>query len=172
MDPLKVGHVTDSDVYMDGASIAGRVAEFSTEQVGYEMVEHKALGMVFQIELPGRTVKPLKAKIKFVWLDEAIMRKTALPNKAITFQFQSYVDLFDAGGLVVEQGHRLITSVDLLFGSSTIDGFKSGENAGEELECTVTRLIVTTSKSDVPIREMAVFGNINRVDGKDVWPRY
>ena len=172
MDPVKVGHVTDSDVYMDGGSIAGRVADFSPEQVGYEMIEHKTLGMMFQMELPGRTVKPLKAKIKFAWLDEEIMRRTALPNQAVTFQFQSYVDIFNADGLVIEQGHRLITTVDLLFGGSTVDGFKSGEGAGEELECTLTRLIVTTSKSAVPIREMAVFNNINRVDGKDVWPRY
>lgn len=172
MDTVKLGQVTNSDVYFAGSQIIGRVSEFSIEDVGYEMIEHKALGMIGMVELPARTLNALKAKIKFDWLDAEIMRKTALPNKAITMQFQSYVDVFDQSGINTSMGYRLITSVDLLFGSSTIDALQNGENSGEELSATVLRLVITTSKTEVPIREISVADNINRVDGNDVWPTY
>lgn len=169
---VKLGQVTNSDVYFDGENIAGRVSEFGLEDVGYEMIEHKALGMIAVVELPARTLNALKAKIKFDWLDEAIMRKTALPNRAITMQFQSYVDVFDADGLNLGLGYRLITSVDLLFGSSALDALQNGENSGDELECSCLRLVISSSRSSVPIREINVAENINRVDGNDVWPTY
>lgn len=169
---MKLGQVTNSDVYFDGVNIAGRVSEFSIEDVGYETIEHKALGMIAIVELPARTLNPLKAKIKFDWLDEAIMRRTALPNRAVTMQFQSYVDVFDADGVNTALGYRLITSVDLMFASSAIDALQNGENSGDEIECTCLRLVVSSSRSSVPIREINVTENINRVDGADVWPTY
>jgi len=172
MDPIKLGQVTNADVYMDGAQIIGRIDEFKIEGVGYKEVKHEALGMIANVELPGRTLEPMKAKIKFAWLDEAVMRKTALPNRVVNFQTQQYVDIFDSDGLVIEQGHRLITSLGVLFRQSDLDAIKNGEKAGDDLECSVVRLRVTTSRSSVPIREISVFDNINRADGKDVWPTY
>ena len=172
MDPVKLGQVTNSDVYIDGNQIVGRVREFSIEGVTYEEVEHKALGMIGGVNLPGRTLEPMKATIAFDWLDSEVMRKTARPNKVVTMQFQSFVDVFDQSGVNASLGYRLITSVDLLFGSSTIDAFKHGENSGEELEASVLRLVITTSKTTVPIREISVADNINRADGVDVWPTY
>lgn len=172
MEPVKLGQVTNADVYLGTSEIAGRVREFSIEGIKYVSIEHEALGMIAQVELPGRTLEAISASLTFDWLDEAIMRKTAFPNRAVSMQFQSYVDLFNSSGLIVEQSHRLVTSVDLLFGSSTIDALKNGEGAGEELEAQVIRYRLTSSRASNPIREISVFDNINRADGVDVWPRY
>lgn len=172
MDAIKLGQVTNSDVYLDGNQMIGRISEFSLEGVSYKTVSHEALGMIANVELPGRVLEPLKAKIKFDWLDAEVMRKLAFPNKVISLQLQSYVDVFDSSGVNVEQSYRLITSVDFLPSSSTIDALKAGEGAGEEHEVAVTRIRITTSISTVPIREISVFDNINRADGVDVWPTY
>lgn len=173
MREIRIGQTTNADVYLEGDRLVGRIEEFNLDKVGYERVEHEALGMVGKMKLPGRTMEPIDAKIKFSWLETELMVKTALPNKAVTLQFEKFVDIFDQGGVVSEEGYRIITTVSLLFTEESMDAFKNGKDAiGRELQCSVIRLVVKSTETDQFIREYAPFENINRVDGVDVWSRY
>lgn len=170
---IRIGQTTNADVYMDGNRLVGRIKEFKLDKLAYERVTHEALGMVGKMKLPGRAMEAIDAKITFSWLETDVMLKTALPNRAVTFQFEKFVDVFDQGGLIVSEGYRIITTVDLLFAEETFDAFKIGNDPiGRELDCTVARLLVKSTESDVFIREYVPFHNINRVNGQDVWPRY
>lgn len=173
MQEIRIGQTTNADVYLEGARLVGRIKEFELDKVGYETVTHEALGMVAKVDLPGRALSPMKAKIAFSWLETEVMMKTALPNKVVTLQFEKFVDVFDAAGLVAGEGYRIITTVGLLFGEESLDAFKTDKDAiGREHECSVTRLVVKSTETDQFIREIDVFTNINRVNGADVWPRY
>jgi uncharacterized protein len=173
MREIKIGQTTNADVYVDGNRLVGRIKEFELDKVGYERVTHEALGMVGKVKLPGRTLEPIDAKIAFSWLETEMMLKTALPNKAVTFQFEKMVDIFDQTGLVAAEGYRIITIATLLFAEESMDAFKNGDDPiGRELECSVIRLSVKSTETDQFIREYAPFENINRVNGADVWPAY
>jgi P2 family phage contractile tail tube protein len=173
MREIKIGQTTNADVYMDGSRLVGRIKEFEVDKVAYERVTHEALGMVGKVKLPGRTLEPIDAKISFSWLETAVMLKTALPNRAITFQFEKFVDIFDQDGLVVGDGYRIITTASLLFAEEAMDAFKNGDDPiGREHECSVIRYVVKSTETDQFIREFAPFENINRVNGADVWPAY
>ncbi|QCI65629.1 phage major tail tube protein [Phreatobacter stygius] len=173
MREIKIGQTTNADVYVEGNRLVGRIKEFELDKVGYERVTHEALGMVGKVKLPGRAMEPIDAKIKFSWLETEMMMKTALPNRAVPFQFEKFVDIFDQGGLVAADGYRIITTTHLLFAEEAMDAFKMGDDAiGRELECSVIRLVVKSTETDQFIREYAPFENINRVNGADVWPAY
>ena len=168
---IRIGQTTNSDVYVEGNRLVGRIKEFELDKVGYERVTHEALGMVGKVKLPGRTLEPIDAKISFSWLETEMMLKTAQPNKAVTFQFEKFVDIFDQEGLVRDEGYRIITTATLLFAEESMDAFKNGDDPiGRELECSVIRYVVKSTETDQFIREYAPFENINRVDGADVWP--
>lgn len=170
---IRIGHTTNADVYVDGNRLIGRIKEFELDKLGYERVSHEALGMVGKMSLPARAMEPLEAKISFAWLETEYMLRTALPNRGVAFQFQNYVDVFDQGGLVENEGYRIITNVVLLFAEETFNAFKLGSDAiGRELQCSVIRLSMKSTETDVIIREYAPFENINRVNGSDVWPGY
>jgi uncharacterized protein len=170
---IRIGQTTNSDVYVEGNRLVGRIKEFELDKVGYERVTHEALGMVGKVKLPGRTLEPIDAKISFSWLETEMMLKTALPNKAVTFQFEKFVDIFDQDGLKRDEGYRIITTATLLFAEESMDAFKNGDDPiGRELECSVIRYVVKSTETDQFIREYAPFENINRVDGADVWPAY
>lgn len=173
MRSIRLGQTTNTDCYLAGNRLVGRIKEFKLDKFGYEKVAHKTLGSVGAVELPSRGVEALKAKIKFEWLETAIMAMVALPNKVVTLQFENYVDIFDAGGLAVDEGYRVITIVDLLFNEEQIDAFKMGnDSVGSEADCSVTRIIIKSTETDQFIREYAPLAGVNRVDGKDVWPSY
>lgn len=173
MREIRIGQTTNADCYLEGARLVGRVKEFELDKVAYERVTHEALGMVGKVKLPGRTLEPIDAKITFSWLETEILLRTALPNKAVVFQWEKFVDVFDQGGLVAAEGYRIITTTSLLFAEESMDAFKNGDDPiGREHECSVIRYTVKSTENDKMIREFAPFENINRVDGQDVWPRY
>jgi len=173
MREIRIGQTTNCDIYLDGNRLVGRVKEFEVDKVSYERVTHEALGMVGKVKLPGRTLEPIDAKISFSWLETEVMVRTADPRSAMTFQFEKFVDIFDQTGLVVGEGYRIITTATLLFAEEAIDAFKNGDDPiGREHECSVIRYVVKSTETDQFIREYAPFENINRVDGRDVWPAY
>ena len=173
MREIRIGQTTNADVYLEGARHVGRIAEFKLDKLAYERVTHEALGMVGKMKLPGRSMEPIDAKIKFMWFETEVMLLTALPTKATTFQFEKFVDVFGQDGLAVEEGYRIITTATLLFAEESFDAFKNGKDAFmRELDCSVIRLVVKSTETDQFIREYAPFENINRVNGQDVWPRY
>lgn len=173
MKQISIGQTTNADVYLDGNRLVGRVKEFKLDKVAYERVEHAALGMVGKAKLPGRQLEAIDAKISWIWLETAILLKTADPTRAVSLQFEKFVDVFDADGLILSEGYRILTQVKLLFAEEEMGAFKAGDDAvGVEHSCSVTRLMVKSTETDAFIREFDLFEGINRVNGKDVWPRY
>ena len=173
MKEVRIGQTTNADVYLEGNRLVGRIKEFKFDKLAYERVEHMALGMVGKAKLPARALEAIDATISWSWLETEILRRAANPTKALALQFEKFVDVFDADGLIVAEGYRIITSVSLLFAEEKMDAFKNGNDAiGVEHDCSVTRLVVKSTEDDTFLREIDIFQNINRAEGKDVWPRY
>jgi len=166
---IRLGQTTNADVYLEGNRHVGRIKEFGPDKIGYETVSHEALGMKIKIDLPGRTMEPLNASITFAWLETDLLLRTLLPNRAVNFQFEQFVDIFSAEGFETGESYRLNTNVSLLFKSSSFDAFKNGEGMGIEHECSIINWTMKSTESDGYLFEFAPLANIARVGGQDVW---
>jgi phage tail tube protein FII len=169
---MLVGQITNGEVWMNGNKMVGILEEFNLDAQEYEAITHESLGMTAALELPSRKLNPMNATAKLKWIDNEFLAMAANPTKTINFAIHSLVDKFDQGGLVEAEGYRMVHTMDCFVKSSTPDGFKFGEATGLELSLSIIRFEVKSSKSDVLIREVSVLDQINRINGKDVWPMY
>jgi len=169
-DPIRVGHITQADVYINGNRFIGRVKEFEIPEFGHKMVTHEALGMIGILELPSRAVEALKGKIIFDYIDYEADQMVLNPTKVHYWQLHSYVDVFDAGGLNADKSHRRIVTVGVMFAKSNGLSIKLGENVERELEVSVVSLIDKVSIVATPLLEYDVFNGIYRINGVSVWP--
>lgn len=170
MDNIRIGHITNADVYMDGNRLIGRVKEFEVSEVSYKMVSHEALGQVAVLELPSRAVEALKAKIVFSFVDHEVERLTLNPTVTRRWQLHSYVDIWGADGLDRTKSHKLITSLGCVFAKGGVLGHTLGEAVNRDMEVSVPFMTQKISTEEVPIFELDVFAGIHRINGANVWP--
>ena len=166
----KIGQITNADLYLNSTDVKGRVAEFTPDDLSLTEVEHKTLGMIGVLKLPGRPVDAIGAKIKFAWLDEAIERGLINPTKRQTIQMHSYVDVFDETGLNVEKSHTLVTHVGFQLMSHGLLSGKIGDAVGVEHSITIPSFSQKVYGDSTPIVEFDVFASIYNVNGEAVWP--
>lgn len=166
----KIGQITNADLYINGTDVKGRVSEFTPDDLSLTEVEHKTLGMIGVLKLPGRPVDAIGGKIKFDWLDEAIERGLINPTKRQNIQMHSYVDVFDETGLNVEKSHTLVTHVGFQMMSHGLLAGKIGDAVGVEHNITIPSFSQKVYGDSTPIVEFDVFAGIYNVNGEAVWP--
>lgn len=167
----KIGQITQSDVYINDVDVCGRVAELDLGEIGHTEVEHKTLGMIGVLKLPGRPVEAITGKISFEWLDEEVSRSILNPTKVTKLQLHSYVDVFDGEGLNSDQSHTLITHIGFQMMKTGGRSAKLGENLGQEHDISIGYFVQKVYGADTPIMEFDAWNNIYRINGEDVWPR-
>ncbi|MCC2099164.1 MAG: phage major tail tube protein [Hyphomicrobiales bacterium] len=166
----KIGQITNADVYLDGDNVLkGRVAEFDMGEIGSTEVEHKTLGMIGVLKLPGRPVEAIEGKITFEWLDEEVERLLINPTKRHNIQLHSYVDVFDEEGLNVEKSLTLVTHVGFMTMKSGGKSAKLGETMGVEHTITVPTFMQKVYGDATPIVEFDAWNGIYNVNGEPVW---
>lgn len=170
MDPIRIGHISNADVYMDDNRLIGRVKEFEIPEISYKMISHEALGMIAVLELPSRAVEALKGKITFDYVDHDAERLHLNPTVTRRWQLHSYIDIWRAGGLDRDKSHKLITTLGALPAKSGALGHTLGEAVNREVEISIPYLVHKISTSDVPLLELDVFAGIHRINGENVWP--
>lgn len=167
----KTGQITQADVYINDVDVCGRVAELDLGEIGHTEVEHKTLGMIGVLKLPGRPVEAITGKISFEWLDEEVSRAILNPTKVNKLQLHSYVDVFDGEGLNSDQSHTLVTHIGFQMMKTGGRTAKLGENLGQEHDISIGYFVQKVYGADTPIIEFDAWNNIYRIDGEDVWPR-
>lgn len=170
MDPIRIGHISNADVYMDNNRLIGRVREFEVPEISHKMISHETLGMIAVLELPSRVLEALTGKITFDFLDHEVERQTLNPTVTRRWQLHSYVDIWSADGLNREQSHKLITSLGVLPAKSGVLGHTLGEMVNRETEIRVVSLVQKVSTASEPIVEIDAFAQIYRINGANVWP--
>ena len=170
MDPIKIGQITNADLYLNNNRLVGRVKEFDPGDFSIKVVSHEALGMIGVIELPARGIEAIESTITFDWLDHEVEREVINPTKVMRWAMHSYVDVFDASGLVTSSTHRLVTTVSVQFIGRSSFGHTLGEMVNHELECRTQAMTQKVSTSDVPILEYDPFAGVYRINGANVWP--
>lgn len=170
MDPIRIGHISNADVYMDNNRLIGRIKEFEVAEISHKMVSHEALGMIGVLELPSRALEALTAKITYDFVDHEVERLVLNPTVTRRWQLHSYVDVWNADGLNRDQSHKLITSLGILPAKSGTLGHTLGEMVNRETEVRVVSMVSKVTINETPILEYDGFAQIYRVNGQNVWP--
>lgn len=155
-----------------GNLLLGSIDKFAiTDGRKATTVEHKTLGQVGVLELPGRPQAAIKGKITSPTLIEGMDRTLISPTRLHDWQMHKKIDVSDEAGFSEEKSHTVIWHAK--FRTIGDDGITAelGEKDGVEYEVTVPYLRIFVEGQNTPIWFLDVFNNVFQVNGRDVWPR-
>lgn len=157
-----INKCTNANVYLNGVSYMGRAEEITLPDVQPKMVDHKALGMVGESELPAGLQK-MSAKIKWNAIYPDVMKATHNVFTSVRLMIRTSIETYEGGTRVAQQ-----PAVIYLTGTWKKSGglsFKPQDNVEIENE-----LNVTAYKMEILGQEIVsidVMANIWRVNGVD-----
>lgn len=158
-----VNKMTNSNVYINGTSLLGKVMEATLPEVEQKMITHNALGMVGSVDLPSG-IEPLEMEIKWSSYYADTMKEVANPSKALNMQIRGNLEVFGAGGITSEVAYvATITGTPKNF---PLGNFKHQENSEFTSKFTVTAAKIEVA--GVAVFEIDILANIWKIDGKDV----
>jgi len=171
MSAVRIGQITQSDVYLDGNIQVGRFKDFQIPDLEWMEIKHETLGQVAVLSLPGRPLQALKGKLTIEFLDADLQPRLLNPTVFLPFALHSYVDVFGAQGVDSTSSYRVVTQVTMAIRKTSGKAFKLGDNFEGEAEYSATRFIQGIP-GKTPWTEIDVINQVNRVNGADVWPSY
>lgn len=166
---MDLKQITQALVYDRDLLLRGLVNKLTIEGRKSTEVEHKTLGMVGMLTLPGRPLQAITGTIEIGHLDDAYDRALANPARQHDWQLHQTVDVSDADGYSAAKSYTLVHH--LKFRVLGDDGFTSelGEKAGIEYQITIPFLKQSVLGQDTPIFELDVMNDVYKVDGESVW---
>ncbi|PZU89117.1 MAG: hypothetical protein DI527_16425 [Chelatococcus sp.] len=172
MDTNKVGQLTNGDVYWRDNLCVGRFKACERPKIQYESVDHASLGMIAEFGAPSRQLKKMTGKLDLQFLDVDLLAEAYNPTIGIPLTLDAPVDIFGSGGLDISRGYRLTWHMTVMFGTTSSGGHKLSNDFSAEWEYSCLRFVEKASNKSVPLREIDVMAQVNRINGVDVWPRY
>jgi P2 family phage contractile tail tube protein len=162
-----VNKCTNANVYLNGVSYMGRAEEITLPDISPKMVDHKALGMVGELELPAGLQK-MSAKIKWNAIYPDVMKMTHNAFQAVRLQIRANIETYQGGTRTNQQ-----PAVIYLTGTWKKSGamsFKPQDNVEIENELSVTAYKMEVNGDE--IINIDVMSNIWRVNGVDQLGQY
>lgn len=162
-----VNKCTNANVYLNGTSYMGRAEEITLPEISPKMVDHKALGMVGECELPAGLQK-MSAKIKWNAIYPDVMKMTHNAYQSVRLQIRCNIETFQGGDRTAQQ-----PAVIHLTGTWKKSGgmaFKSQDNVEIENELNVTAYKMEINQEEIV--SIDIMSNEWRVDGVDQLEQY
>lgn len=154
--------ITNSAIYLDGASFFARAEEIDLGSVKTVMSDFQGLGMVGLIELPDGIDK-LEGKIVWNSIYEDAARKMATPFKTVQLQCRSNVQVFNSAGLQDEI--PLVTLMTVMFKEYALGSYKPRDPSKFETPFSATYVRQILKGQEVVLLDY--LANIFRVGGED-----
>lgn len=162
-----INKVTNANIYLNGTSFMGRAEEVTLPNVQPKMSDHKALGMVGELELPSGLQK-MSAKIKWNAIYPDVMKQTYNVYKSIRLQVRANVETFEDSGRVAETPFIATLIITPKNASGTV--FKPQDNVETENEFNVTAYKLEIGGEE--IIDINIMANVWRVNGVDQLANY
>ncbi|MCA8013608.1 phage major tail tube protein [Burkholderia vietnamiensis] len=160
---VTINRITNANVYLSNNSMLGKAEEIKLPDVQAIMAEHKALGMIGKVELPGGLDK-LEGEIKWNSLYADVAKAMANPFKAVALQCRSSIETYGAQGRVQEVS--LVTYLTVMFKKNPLGTYKQHENADFSSAFGATYIKQVIDGEEV--LELDYLANIFRVGGEDM----
>jgi P2 family phage contractile tail tube protein len=168
VDKLKINSLTNCNAYVNGANWLGRLSEFTSPEVKARVGEHRGLGMVGTLEVPGGGLEAMEFGLKFASFYPECWREVYHPRIALRVQVRASIEQYTAGGLTAETG--LQVNVTGFYKSGNMGSFKQHEQVQPEGKFTCHYFQVVAG--GVEVVEVDVVNNIHRVAGVDVLSQF
>lgn len=165
---LVVNRLQEANVYLNGNSLLGQTSEIKLPEIVHKYSDHKALGMVSEIEL-WSSLQKMDAEFKWNSYYPDTMIKCADPFAASDIQVRSSLRSFGAGGAVIAEKPVVIFLKGTWKQSATGD-FKQGDPSEINSKMAVKYMRQVVDGKE--IIEVDVFANIFKVNGFDVLEQY
>ena len=164
---IEINRVVNANIYINGNNLLGRAEEVKLPDVEAIMAEHKALGMVGQIELPSGFSK-LEGEIKWNAYYKEAMLTTANPFASVQLMCRSNLERYGSQGRIEEV--PLVTILTIMFKKNPAGTFKQHENA--EFASAFGATYIKQMVAGEEILELDYLANIYRVGGVDQLNQY
>lgn len=167
MPTISINRLVNANVYMDGDSLLGRVQDFDIPDPKAKMSEHKAIGMVGEMQFPSGLAK-MEAKFKWSSFFPEIWRKTANPFKSHQLTVRGNLETYQGADRVSE-----VPVVITMRGSWMESGNqKFNQHDNVEKESTLNVLYIKCVIDGQEIYELDVPNNVFFADGVDQLATY
>lgn len=168
MNKIAISSVTNANVYQNGANLLGRAMEITLPTLKTKMVEHKGLGMAFEVEIPAGGFEKLETKFKWASFYREVQRATGNPRKAVQLQVRASIEEYTGQGLTREVG--LTIALNGVWKESPLGSLKQHESLQPESTLAVYYLKVVADGAEIV--EVDVMNNIFKVAEEDVLSQY
>lgn len=162
MAGLAINRVTNANVYLNGASLLGRVEEIKLPDVEVTSEMHNALGLIGEISLPSG-FKAMEGEIKWNSVYADVATQIGDPFAFYTLQVRSSVDQYGSAGRSAQI--PLVTLLTVQFKNIPLGNFKPRNNA--EFMTKFSATYVKQSLNGQDLFELDVLANILKVGGVD-----
>lgn len=167
MPPISINRITNANIYLDGGTLLGKAEEIKLPDVTAKMTEHKALGMVGTIELPGGFDK-MEGEIKWSSFYKEVMAKAANPYQFVSLQVRCNLETYSGQGRTNQQA--LVTFLTVAFKKNPGGTFKQHDNA--EYPTSFTCYYIKQVLDGEEVMEFDAMSNIFKVNGEDQLAEY
>lgn len=164
---IKIGRLTNANIYMDGGSLLGRVETFNCPTITFKQSEHKALGLNGTAEYYSGIDK-MEGSIKWTSYYADQLKKMGNPFTAIRLQVRGSLEEYQDGSRIAQQPATVFLTI--MPKNMPLGNFVQHDNV--ELETQYGCVYVRLEINGQVITEVDVEANIFKVDGQDLLAQY
>lgn len=168
MAGIEINKLTNCNVYLDGTSHVGKAEEIEMPEVVAKMADHKALGLIGDLEFWTGGIEKMSAKIKWNAFYKDVYKKMAHPGKALKFMVRGALQTHSSNGL--ESTVPYVVYMTAFSKRLPTGSFKALDNSEFPSEFNVNYVKVEVNGAEV--LEVDVLANIYKVDGVDILADY
>lgn len=164
---LEVKKLTNGNVYINGNSFMGKAEEIDVPDIVTKMIEHKALGLIGEIELPAG-VEKMEARIKWNGPYQDAMKLMGNPFATHQIQVRGNLETWGSTGRIEQVPYRV--SMTGSFKQKPGGKFKQNENVDLESMLNITQYALEIDGERIV--EFDALANIWKVGGVDILASY
>lgn len=163
---IKIERVTNANIYLDGASLLGRVGSFNAPTITFKQSEHNALGLNGSLEYYGGIDK-LEGTLQLTSIDKDVLKKLS-PFRANRVQVRSSVEEYQGGSRVAQVPS--IVYLTLTPKSIPTGNYQRHDNV--EMEIGYSCTYIKHEVGGETLIEIDVEANIFKINGVDELATY
>lgn len=167
MGQIAINRTTNANVYLDGNSLLGKVAEATAPTIKVKFADVETLGLVGMAELPTGLDK-MECKLKFNAIYPDVSAKCSNPFETHEIQIRGSIETYTSMGRSAQ-----VPSVIYIRGTfkdNALGNYKQHQNV--DLGADMNVIAVKHEVDGKVLLEIDVFANIWKVNGEDILASY
>lgn len=164
---LKINKLTNANLYLNGNSLIGRVAEFDIPKPEYTQQEHTALGLFGKMQFASG-MEILEARLKWTSYYPDGNGQLANPFSSVNLQLRGSLETHESAGRTAQVPYACF----MVCTPKSTDLGKFKPNADAEFEQEFTVSYIKLEVDGVAVYEVDVLANIFKINGEDVLATY